>query len=92
VPGEASETMVYCVCGHIVLLRKLAILRCKLYAEVFLSGFQMGYGLGLGGCWPAGYYLVYSKIVIYVPMYSTCLPTYLCAYLPIMYDSLFIDC
>ncbi len=48
----------------------------------------MGYDLGLGGCWPAGYYLVYSKIIIYIPiMYSTCLPSYLRAYLPTMYNS-----
>jgi hypothetical protein len=63
-------------------------MRRKLYAEVFLSGFQMGYGLGLGGCWPAGYYLVYSKIIIYVPMYGTSIPTYLRAFLPLMYNSL----
>jgi hypothetical protein len=50
--------------------------------------FQMGHDLGLGGCWLAGYYLVYSKIIIYVPMYSTCLPMYLHAYLPTMYNSL----
>jgi hypothetical protein len=51
---------------------------------LFLSGFQMGYDLGLGGCWPAGFYLVYSDIIIYVPMNGICLPTYLCAYLPIV--------
>jgi hypothetical protein len=56
--------------------------------EVFLSGFQMGYDVGLGGWLLAGYYLAYSKIIICIPMYSTCLPTYLRAYLPIMYDSL----
>jgi hypothetical protein len=58
----------------------------------FLSGFQMGHDLGLGGRWPAGYYLVYCKIIIYIPMYSTCLSMYLRAYLPVMYDSLLIDC
>ncbi len=49
---------------------------------------QMGSDLGLGGCWPAGYYLVYSKNVIYVSMYSPCLPMYLCANMPVMCDSL----
>jgi hypothetical protein len=37
----------------------------------FLSGFQMGYDMGLGGCWPAancyGVFLWYN--IIYVPMY-----------------------
>jgi hypothetical protein len=54
----------------------------------FLSGFQLGYNLGLGGCWPAGYYLIYSRIIIYIPMYGTCLPSYLCAFFPIMNNSL----
>jgi hypothetical protein len=30
---------------------------------IFLSGFQMGYDVGLGGCWPAGYFLAYPKII-----------------------------
>jgi hypothetical protein len=33
----------------------------------FLSGCQMGYDIGLGGCWPAGYYLAYSKINLEEP-------------------------
>ncbi len=52
----------------------------------FLSGFQMGYALGLGRCWPAGYYLVYSKIIIYIPIYGTCIPMYLRAFLPMLYE------
>jgi hypothetical protein len=32
-------------------------MRHKLYAGEFLSGFQMEYDMGLGGCWLAGYYL-----------------------------------
>jgi len=63
----------------------------------------MGYDLGLGGCWPAGYYPGYNTLrlfkldnlaivifffgIIYVPMYSTCLPTNLRAYVTIMEDS-----
>jgi hypothetical protein len=39
-------------------------LRCKLYAEVFVSWFQMGYDMGLGGSWPAEYYQAYSKIIL----------------------------
>ncbi len=34
------------------------------------------------------YYLCTFFGIIYVPMYNTCLPTYLSAYIPIMYDSL----
>ncbi len=34
------------------------------------------------------YYLRTFFGTIYVPMYSTCLPLYLCAYIPITYDSL----
>ncbi len=58
----------------------------------FLSGFQMGYDMGLGGRSPAGYYLAcdtpklfkFDNLallccfffgIIYMPMYSTCLPT-----------------
>jgi hypothetical protein len=29
----------------------------------FLSGFQMGYDMGLSGCGPAGYYLASSKMI-----------------------------
>ncbi len=69
----------------------------------FLSRFQMGYDMGLGGCWPAGFYQGYNTLrlfkldnlaivifffgIIYVPMYSTCLPTNLRAYVTIMDDS-----
>jgi hypothetical protein len=63
--------------------------------RIVLSGFQMGYDMGLGGCWPAEYYLArdyqnwinwccYAVFfcIIYIPMYGTCLPLYLHAYIP----------
>ncbi len=53
-------------------------LRCKLYAEVFLSGFQMGYDMGLGRCWPAAN--CYAVFLWYYLRRSSNLLTYLLTY------------
>jgi hypothetical protein len=50
--------------------------------KYFLPDFQMGYDMGLGGCWPAGYYLAYSKI-IQIKSFGTGMLFFLCIiYIP----------
>ncbi len=65
-------------------------MRCKLYAEVFFI--WVSDGIWFGSWWLfAGWILssvLWDYYLEYIPMYNTCLPTYLHAYLPIMYNSL----
>jgi hypothetical protein len=53
-----------------------------------LSGFQMGYDMGLDGCWPATN--CYAVISLVLSMYLCIVPAYLRTYVPlyIVYDSL----
>jgi hypothetical protein len=67
------------VCSVMVRLRR------KLYAEVIFVWVSDG----IIWVWVAvGRLDIISDIIIYIPMYTICLPTYLRAYLPIMYTSL----
>ncbi len=56
-------------------------MRRKVFAEVFLSGSQMGYDMGLGGWLLTGSKLFCCFfLVISMCLCSTCLPTYQCAF------------